>query len=72
MFSEVGYGELNQQLRRQKMTELEKEVEKLRIRVTTMERFLAAAMSLPIFGRDNEYKKEANRILAKAGLEELP
>lgn len=53
------------------MTENEKQIERLRIRVTTMERFLAAAMSLPIFGLDNAYKTEVNRVLAKAGLEEL-
>jgi hypothetical protein len=53
------------------MTKLEKEVERLKIRVRTMERFLAAAMSLPVFGLSNEYRKEVNQALAKAGLEEL-
>lgn len=54
------------------MNELEKEVERLKIRVGQIERFLEVSMSLPIFGLGNAYKKEVNLILAEAGLKELP
>jgi hypothetical protein len=53
------------------IADLEKEVQRLRIKVNLLEHYLLSAMSLPILGLDSTpYKNELSRALAEAGLTE--
>jgi hypothetical protein len=48
------------------LQDLRKEVRRLHIKVTLLERYLKAAMSLPILGIDSEeYEKALHQALAK-------